>query len=157
MDRVKLRNTILSLIAGLGASSVHIVLMEVKQRSGILPQFDPYADLQRVLSSFSSHAFETPLSWLLPYINGAMLLGFLFGQSFSYLPGRTALRKGAVFGFLAWLLLGLVLLPFSGSGVFAHRLGLGVMPALLMLVMLLTYAIVVSLIYQRLTAPSNPD
>jgi len=155
MYRVKLRNTILSLLAGLGASLVHIVLMEVKRRSGILPQFDPYADLQRMLSSVSSHAFETPLSWLLPFINGAMFLGFLFGQSFPYLPGRTALRKGAVFGFLAWLLLGLVLLPLSGSGFFAHRLGLGVMPALLMLAMLMTYAIVVSLIYQRLTMPAS--
>jgi hypothetical protein len=138
---------LLSLLAGLGASTVHLILMELKQRTGILPAFDPYTDLQRMLSSFSSVALTAPWSWLLPYINGAMLLGFLFGQSFSHLPGRTAWARGVAFGLLAWLLLGLGLLPLAGSGIFAYKLALGIMPALLMLAMLTVYGVAVSLLY----------
>ena len=152
---MKLRNLIFSLLAGFGASMVHIVLMEIKHRTGILPGFEPYADLQRMLSSMTTHAFEPPLSWLLPYVNGALILGFVFGQLFAYLPGRTAAVKGAFFGFVAWFVLGFGLLPLTGSGIFARELGLGVLPATLMLAMLMIYAIVMSLLYAWLTKPAH--
>lgn len=145
------------MLAGLGASTVHLVLMELKHRAGILPAFDPYADLQRMLSSFSSLASEAPWSWLLPYVNGSMLLGFLFGQSFLYLPGRTAWARGSVFGLLAWLVLGLGLLPLAGSGMFARNLGLGIMPALLMLGMLSIYGVALSLLYGWLMETELPS
>ncbi len=152
---MKLRNIAFALLAGIGASMVHIALMEIKHRTGILPGFEPYQDLQRLLSSMTVRAFEPPLSWLLPYINGALILGFVFGQLFVYLPGRTAVVKGAVFGSVAWLVLGFGLLPLSGSGIFAHDLGLGVLPATLMLAMLMIYAIVMSLLYAWLTASAH--
>ena len=151
-QRVKLRNTLLSLLAGFGASMVHIALMEIKHRTGILPGFEPYEDLQRLLSSMTGHAFGPPLSWLLPYINGALVLGFVFGQLFVHLPGRSPVVKGAVFGLFAWLVLGIGLLPLTGSGVFARELGLGSLPAVLMLAMVMVYAIVMSLLYAWLTA-----
>jgi hypothetical protein len=152
---MKLRNFFFSLLAGFGASMVHIALMEIKHRTGILPGFEPYADLQRLLSSLTAQAFEPPLSWLLPYINGALILGFVFGQLFVYLPGRAAVVKGAVFGFVAWLVLGFGLLPLTGSGIFARELGLGTLPAMLMLAMLLVYAIVMSLLYSWLTTTTR--
>ena len=152
---MKLRNIIFSLLAGFGASMVHIALMEIKHRTGILPGFEPYQDLQRLLSSMTTQVFEPPLSWLLPYINGALILGFVFGQLFVYLPGRTAVAKGTVFGFVAWLVLGLGLLPLTGSGIFARDLGLGVFPAALMLAMLMIYTIVMSLLYAWLTTSAH--
>jgi hypothetical protein len=147
---MKLRRIFMSLIAGLGASTVHLALMELKVRTGLLPTFDPYTDLQRLLASLLPLAPQTPGAWLLPTLNGSMLLGFLFGQLFPYLPGRSAWIKGGVFGIFSWLLLGLVLLPWAGIGIFAARLDLGVKPALLMLAMLSTYAITVSVLYSRL-------
>ena len=148
---MKLRSFLSSVLAGLGATTVHIALMEFKHRAGILPGFEPYEDLQRMLSSMTTHAFEPPLSWLLSYINGALILGFVFGQLFVHLPGRTAVAKGAVFGFAAWLVMGLGMLPLTGRGIFARDLGLGGLPALLMLVMLMIYATVMSLLYAWLT------
>jgi hypothetical protein len=150
---MKLRNFISSLLAGVGASSVHIALMAIKHRFGLLPQFEPYEELQRLLSSITSLSFEAPLSWLLPFINGAMVLGFVFGKLFTHLPGRTALAKGAGFGLAAWLVLGLGLFPLAGRGVFALELGLGVRPAALMLGMLMMYSIVMSLLYAWLAIP----
>ena len=140
----------MSLIAGLGASTVHLALMELKVRTGLLPTFDPYTDLQRLLASLLPLAPQTPGAWLLPTLNGSMLLGFLFGQLFPYLPGRSAWVKGSVFGIFSWLLLGLGLLPLAGIGIFASTLDLGVMPAVLMLAMLTTYAVTVSVLYSRL-------
>jgi hypothetical protein len=148
-----LRNFISSLLAGFGATSVHIALMAIKHRFGILPDFEPYEDLQRLLSSVTSLSFEAPLSWLLPLINGALVLGSVFGRLFIYLPGRTAVAKGAAFGLAAWLAMGLALFPLAGRGIFATGLGLGVLPAALMLAMLMMYAIVMSLLYAGLTTP----
>jgi hypothetical protein len=152
---MKLRNLISSLLAGFGATTVHIALMAIKHRAGILPGFEPYEDLQRLLSSLTAQSIEAPYSWLLPYINGALILGFVFGKLFIHLPGRTAVAKGAAFGFAAWLVMGLGLLPLAGRGMFASGLGLGALPAALMLAMLMLYAIVMSLLYAWLTAPSR--
>lgn len=148
---MKLRNFISSLSAGFGATTVHIALMSMKHRLGILPDFEPYEDLQRLLSSMTTLSFDAPFSWLLPLINGAVILGFVFGRLFTHLPGRTAVAKGAVFGFAAWLVMSFGLFPLAGRGVFAHELGLGGWPAALMLVMLMMYAIVMSMLYARLS------
>jgi len=144
-----------SLLAGAGATTVHIALMEIKHRAGILPEFEPYDDVQRMLASVTAQSFEPPLSLLLPYLNGALILGFVFGRLFVHLPGRTALVKGAAFGFVAWLVMGFGLLPLTGEGLFARGLGLGALPAALMLAMLMIYAIVMSLLYAWLTTPAR--
>jgi hypothetical protein len=149
---MKLRNFISSLLAGSGASMVHIALMAIKHRAGILPGFEPYEDLQRLLASMTALSLDAPLSWLIPFVNGALILGFVFGKLFVRLPGRTAIAKGAAFGFAAWLVMGLGLVPLAGRGVFARELGLGIWPAALMLAMLMIYAIVMSLLYAWLTA-----
>ena len=152
---MKLRNFIASLLAGSGATAVHIGLMAVKHRAGILPGFEPYEDLQRLLSSITGWSFDFPLSWLLPYINGALVLGFVFGKLFVHLPGRTAIAKGAIFGFAAWLAMGLGLLPLVGRGVFAYALGFGPLPAALMFAMLMIYAVSMSLLYAWLVKPPH--
>ena len=148
---MKLRNIIYSLLAGFGATTVHLALMEIKHRFGILPGFEPYEDLQRLLWSLTVQLMEPPLSWLLSYVNGALILGFVFGQIYVYLPGRTAVAKGAVFGFVAWLLMNFGLLPLIGRGIFALELGLGALPTTLMLGMLMIYSITMSLLYAWLT------
>jgi hypothetical protein len=152
---MKLRNFISSLLAGFGATTVHMVLMSIKHRVGILPEFEPYEDLQRLLSSVTALPLNTPFAWLLPYINGALVLGFVFGRLFVHLPGRTAIAKGGAFGFAAWLMMGLGLLPLAGRGIFALDLGLGGLPAALMLAMLMMYAIVMSMLYAWLTTPTG--
>jgi len=148
---VKLRDLAASLLAGTGATLVHVALMTIKHRAGILPGFEPYDDLQRLLSSLTGWSLEPPWSWLLPYVNGALVLGFVFGRLFARLPGRTAIAKGAAFGFAAWLAMSLGFFPLAGRGVFAWKLGLGAWPAALAFAMLMLYAIVMSLLYAGLT------
>jgi hypothetical protein len=146
-----LRNLASSLLAGAGATLVHAALMAVKHRAGILPAFEPYDGVQRLLASVTGWSLEPPWSWLLPYVNGALVLGFVFGRLFVHLPGRTAAAKGVVFGVAAWLAMGFGFFPLAGRGIFAWKLGLGALPAALSFAMLLLYAIVMSLLYARLT------
>ena len=63
-----------------------------------------------------------------------MILGFLFERLYDRLPGAGAIAKG---------------------GVFALALGLGLQPAALMFAMLMSYAIVMSLLYAWLTVPAR--
>jgi hypothetical protein len=125
--------------------------MTIKHRAGILPGFEPYDEMQGLLASVTDWSLEPPWSWLIPYVNGALVLGFVFGRLFVHLPGRTAVAKGAAFGFAAWLAMGLGFFPLAGRGVFAYGLGLGGWPAVLSLAMLMIYAIVMSLLYAWLT------
>jgi hypothetical protein len=148
---VRLRDLASSLVAGAGATLLHFTLMTIKHRAGILPTFAPYDDLQRLLASATGWSFDSPWAWLLPYVNGALVLGFVFGRLFAHLPGRSAFAKGAAFGFPAWLAMNLGFFPLAGRGVFAWKLGLGAWPAALTLAMLLLYATVMSVLYAALT------
>jgi len=148
-----MRRLFFSILAGFGATSVHLALMALKRSAGVLPEFDPYEDLQRLLSAATAGSFQPP-SWLLAYLNGALILGFVFGRIFPYLPGRSALARGAAFGFAAWLCLGLGLLPLAGRGIFGIDLNLGFSPAALMLAMVMIYAITMSLLYGWLMTES---
>ena len=139
------------MLAGAGATSVHLALMALKASAGILPAFDPYADLQRLLFGATAGTFQPP-SWVLAYVNGGLILGLLFGRLVVYLPGRTPLARGAAFGLIGWLGMGLGLLPLAGRGLFGVRLELGAWPAALMLAMLLIYSITMSVLYDWLTA-----
>ncbi|HTO49596.1 MAG TPA: hypothetical protein VML91_18310 [Burkholderiales bacterium] len=51
--------------------------------------------------------------------------------------------------------MGFAVLPLAGHGIFARELGLGGLPATLMLAMLMIYAIVMSLLYTWLTTSSR--
>ena len=95
---MNLRNFGASLLAGFGATTVHVVLMWLKHRTGVLPAFEPYADMQRLLSAMIGRPLEPALSWLISYVNGALILGFVFGRLYTRLPGAGALAKGALFG-----------------------------------------------------------
>ncbi|MGA8051832.1 MAG: DUF6789 family protein [Burkholderiales bacterium] len=150
------RNLVSSLLAGSGATLVHAALMAIKHRAGILPDFEPYEDVQRLLSSAIGFVPQPPWTWLLSYINGAVILGFVFGKLFVHLPGRGAVAKGAAFGFAAWLVMGLAFFPLAGRGIFARELGHQGLPAALMLAMLTIYSVVMSLLYARLVNTPRP-
>ena len=94
------------------------------------------------------------LAWLLLFVNGAIIWGFVFGQVYRFLPGEDPWRKGIVFGVCAWMVMGLVFFPLVGRGIFAVELGLEAAPAILLLLMLLTYSVTMSLVYHFLNRGS---
>jgi hypothetical protein len=88
--------------------------------------------------------------WLLSFLNGMTILGFLFARLKRLLPGRTGARKGLAFGLVGWLFMGLVFFPVIGLGPFAIGADLGISPATLSLAMVLTYSVVLGAVYAAL-------
>jgi hypothetical protein len=86
----------------------------------------------------------------LSFLNGAVVLGILFGRLYRVLPGRSGAAKGFVFGVFGWIAMGMTLFPMLGQGLFASRAGLGARPALFSLAMLLTYSIIMGIAYSTL-------
>src|ERR1043165_263359 len=145
-----------SLAAGLCGSTAHLCLMSLKSWTGFLPSFQPYADLQRLLGVLVGTSVHPLVAWGLSFLNGAVVLGFVFGRAYAVLPGRNGAAKGIVFGLLGWVVMGCVFFPLLGHGLFAMQAGLGVLPALFSLLMLLTYSVVMGVAYSALLPKETP-
>jgi hypothetical protein len=136
-----------AIAAGLCGAAAHTLLMLLKSWSGLLPSFQPYESLQNTISHFIGTDIHPIVPWMLSFVSGATIIGFLFGLTYKLLPGKTAAIKGLIFGLLGWMVMGLLFFPVIGLGLFAVKVGLGIAPALFSLAMLLTYSIVMALMY----------
>ncbi len=130
----------------------HSLLMFTKSKAGLLPEFRPYESLQIALGRLIGVQVHPWVPWLLSFVNGSMVLGFLFGRIHRLLPGRDGLTKGLTFGLLGWAAMGLVAFPLLGLGVFAINVELGAAPALFTLAMMLVYSVVLGIAYTALDA-----
>jgi len=139
-----------SAIAGFAGSVVHLAFMYVKLRLGILPSFRPYPAFQATLSQWTGTDVPAMVPWLLSFLNGMTILGFLFARLERLLPCRTGASKGLTFGLIGWLFMGLVFFPVIGLGPFAIGADLGISPAILSLAMVLTYSVVLGVVYAAL-------
>jgi hypothetical protein len=139
-----------SIVAGLSGSAVHFLFMYLKSRLGLLPAFQPYQTFQATLIHRVGINVPTFVPWALSFLNGMAILGFVFARINRLLPGSTGAAKGATFGLIGWVLMGLIFFPAIGLGPFAIRVGSGLGPALLSFVMLQTYSIVLGTVYAAL-------
>ena len=144
------------LIAGLSGTLVHFLFMYFKTRAGILPSFQPYQTLQLTLNRWVGTDVPTFVPWVLSFVNGMAILGFLFARIYQLLPGRNGTTKGLTFGLMGWIFMGLIFFPVIGLGPFAFGAGLGIAPTLLSLAMLLTYSLVLGTVYAALDARPSP-
>jgi hypothetical protein len=136
-----------SLFAGLCGAFAHSALMAFKSWSGLMPTFQPYDSLQATLGRLIGANLHPTAVWLISFVSGATVLGFLFGRLYRVLPGSSGLAKGVVFGLCGWAAMMLLFFPAIGLGVFALNIGLGASPALFALAMVLTYSIAMGLAY----------
>ena len=136
-----------SIAAGLCGSVAHSGLMTLKSWAHIMPSFQPYHDLQTLLTTLAGNSVHPIVPWALSFFNGSVVLGFLFGLSYRRLPGRTGAAKGMIFGLAVWAVMGLTFFPAIGKGLFATQAGLGVAPTFFTLVMVLTYSVTLGVAY----------
>src|SRR5215472_15602148 len=118
-------------------------------------RLQPYQSFQAALSNWAGTNVPAAVPWLLSFLNGMTILGFLFGRLNRLLPGRTGLSKGLSFGLIGWLFMGLLFFPLIGLGPFAVGAGLGIAPAMMSLGMVLTYSIVLGTVYVALDARTH--
>jgi hypothetical protein len=124
--------------------------MYLKSRTGLLPPFQPYDSLQIALSHMVGSEVHPMVPWVLSFLNGSTIVGFIFGRSYRRLPGNNGAAKGLIFGVLGWAIMGLLFFPLLGLGFFATQIGLGLSPALFSLAMLLAYSVVMGIVYATL-------
>ena len=136
-----------STAAGLCGSVVHTGLMALKSWAHWLPDFQPYHDLQASLTALAGTSVPSWLPWLLSYFNGSVVLGFLYSKIYRQVPGRNGAMKGAIFGAIGWVVMGLAFFPSLGKGLFATQAGLGLAPAFFTLLMMLTYSVTLGVAY----------
>lgn len=141
-----------SLVAGLCGMIAHSLLMFLKTRLGLLPEFKPYEAFQAALGQLVGSAVSPVVPWLLSFLNGSAILGLFCGSIFRLLPGIGGVTKGTVVGLLGWLIMGLVFFPLLGLGLFASKLAIGFGPALFSLAMMLTYSVVLGVVYSALNS-----
>jgi len=137
-------------VAGFAGTIVHFAFMYLRLRIGLLPSFEPYQSFQATLSYWTGTNVPAIVPWLLSFLNGSTILGFLFGRINRLLPGRHGATKGLAFGLLGWLVMGLIFFPAIGLGPFATRVGLGIAPAVLSFIMVLSYSVVLGVTYAAL-------
>ncbi|HTO64313.1 MAG TPA: DUF6789 family protein [Bradyrhizobium sp.] len=136
-----------SIAAGFCGSLAHSGLMLLKSWMGWLPSFHPYEDLQEALSQLVGSSVHPAIPSALSLVNGALLLGTIFSYVYRLLQGRSGLGKGLVFGAFGWIAMGLFFFPLLGRGLFAAQVGLGPLPAIFSLLMILTYSMVMGAAY----------
>jgi len=139
-----------ALLAGLSGTLAHLALMSAKGALNIMPEFQPYEALQATLSAVAGRELHPIFLWLLSWLNGALLVGFIFARIWRYVPGQSGFVKGIVFGVAAWLIMGLVAFPMIGLGLFASVYGLQAI--VLSAVMLLIYSATMGSAYGVLCA-----
>ncbi len=144
-----------TVFSGLCGSAAHSGLMLLKSHMGWLPSFQPYHELQQALSQLFGSFVNPLVPWALSFVNGSVVLGFLFGYAYRWLPGKAGAVKGFVFGVFGWMVMGLVFFPLLGRGLFATGAGLGFQPAAFSLLMVLTYSVIMGIIYSTLN-PGGP-
>ena len=139
-----------TLVAGLCGMIAHWLLMHFKSRSGLLPTFNPYAILQAMLTRLTGETVNPSVGWMLSFLNGFIVISFVFRLVYQWLPGTNGAVKGFMFGFLGWALMTLMFFPMLGLGAFALNAGLGLSPALFSFAMVQTYSVVMGAVYGAL-------
>ena len=129
-----------------GASCLYVREVETWYTSDL----QPYPAFQATLSHWAGTNVPAIVPWLLSFLNGMTIFGFLFARLERLLPGSSGASKGLTFGLIGWLFMGLIFFPVIGLGPFAITTGLGIAPAMLSLGMVLTYSVVLSVVYAAL-------
>ena len=92
------------------------------------------------------------MPWAFSFLNGSIIISLVFRHIYRWLPGNAGAIKGMTYGVLGWAIMGLVFFPLIGLGLFGFGAGLGIAPALFSLAMLLTYSIVLGVVYSALNS-----
>ncbi len=144
-------------VSGMCGSFTHSLLMFAKHQLGILESFQPYHSLQLALINWTGGEVHLAVPWLISFLNGSTAASFVFARLYWHIPGDSGPMKGFISGILGWLVMDLIFFPMLGLGPFASKAGLGVHPALFSLLMMLTYSVMMGLVYGLIEAwEENP-
>lgn len=113
-------------LAGLIATLTISLLMVLRLSAGIMTEYDPIEIMNLTAHGLLGTVDSRLVGWPLHFLVGTVLWGIVFVLLEARIPGRSRLRKGALFGVVVWLVLMVTVFPAAGSGFFALGFGLTV-------------------------------
>jgi uncharacterized membrane protein YagU involved in acid resistance len=135
-----------SVLANLAATIVLSILMVAKSMMGLMPQLDVIAMLSAMMNG------PAALGWAGHFMIGTVIFGIAFALLRRYLPGKTNLFKGIVFGVSAWAMMMIAVMPMAGAGFCG--LNLGIVAPVMTLMLHVIYGAVLGLTFDKLTSRS---
>jgi len=121
------------MLAGFIATVVLSVLMVLKGMMGMMPEMNAIKMLAGMAHGFMGTPAVPLVGWVLHFMIGTFAWGILFSLLIGYMPGKSPITKGIVFGAAAWLLMMVMVMPMAGAGLFGLHLGMGAPVATLVL------------------------
>jgi hypothetical protein len=103
------------MVAGFIATAVVSVAMGVLVPIGLAP------DIIGLISQMLQAGRDT--GWMLHFLIGTVAWGGFFAILQPFLPSRSGMLRGMMFGVAAWLAMMLVMMPIAGAGYFGLTLG----------------------------------
>lgn len=135
-------------IAGFVATLFISLLMILRMSANLMTWFDPVEVMTLSARTILGTSGGPLFGWGVHFFVGSVIWGVLYTLLETRLPGATAVRRGMLFGALAWLVVMLTVFPLAGSGFFA--LGFGGMVMLTTLVTHLIFGAVLGWCYSWL-------
>lgn len=133
-------------VAGFAATVVLSLMLVAKGMMGIMPELDVIAMLSAMMGS------SALIGWIAHFMIGTLAWGIGFALLYDWIPGGSAVGKGAVFGTAAWLAMMIMVMPMAGAGLFG--MAFGIMAPMMTLVMHLIFGWVLGAVYQAQAKPA---
>lgn len=142
------------IVAGLGATVMLSILMFMKGMMGLMPELNVIAMLGNMAEEMMGMGGAS-VGWALHFVIGGFVFGTLFAILNDKLPGDSQIKKGLVFGILAWFMMMVAVMPMAGAGMFG--MGIGMMAPVMTLMLHLIFGAALGFVYARLDKPAAAD
>lgn len=140
------------IIAGLIATLVLTALMMIKKTMGVMPELDPVQMMSVMAAQKMGMAQNMIVGWVMHFMIGAVAWGAGFAILNDILPTHSQIKKGIIFGVIAWLLMMIGPMVMAGNGLFG--LALGPMAPIMTLMLHIVFGVVLGVVYKKLIKPS---
>ncbi|WP_355659626.1 DUF6789 family protein [Halomonas salifodinae] len=134
-------------LAGFVATLVISMIMILRLSAGIIPWYDPIEIMNLAAQDLLGTPDSRLVAWGIHFTVGSLVWGLLFGLLAPYLPGRSDVRRGLLFGLVAWLVVMVTVFPMAGSGLFG--MGFGLVAPLSTLLAHVVFGLVIGSLYAR--------
>jgi uncharacterized membrane protein YagU involved in acid resistance len=132
------------MLAGLVATVVLSLLMLMKAQIGLMPDVDIISMLAGAMGG------SIALGWAAHFMLGVLVYGLVYAFIFSELPFGGHISRGAVLGFVGWLMMMVLVMPMMGAGVFGLSMPSGMMVPVATLMLHLIFGAVLGFVYGKL-------
>ena len=148
---MKLSSVKSAIQAGVVATFVTSVMLLIKNAVGAFKE----VHIAQTLSNILGTPDNIVVGAIAFFLIGSLVLSVAYAFIRPYIPVRSDLVKGLIYGVGVWLGMMLVLMPVAGAGIFAMRRSF--VPVAVDLVLSLIYGLIMAAVYAYASRESAPE